>query len=110
MSPDAGETQPPVETRSASPSSATATAENPPAGGLPRSSSKLALMRWDNELLSLAKRPRRPADPLDSIARTGRGDEELAALCLVWPAEHGCGNKLLTAFGMREVEALGERH
>ena len=33
---DAGETQPPVKTRSAKPSSATAPAENPPTAGLPR--------------------------------------------------------------------------
>ena len=41
---DAGETQPQVETRSARPSSATATAANPPTAGLPRSGSKLALI------------------------------------------------------------------
>ena len=41
---DAGETQPQVETRSARPSSATATAENPPTAGLPRSGSKQALI------------------------------------------------------------------
>jgi Protein of unknown function (DUF3489) len=41
---DAGETQPPVKTRSAKPSSATVTAENPPTAGLPRSGSKQALI------------------------------------------------------------------
>ena len=41
---DAGETQPPVETGSAKPSSATATAENPPPAGSPRAGSKLALI------------------------------------------------------------------
>src|ERR1700731_3244621 len=41
---DAGETQPPVETGSARPSSATATAENPPPAGSPRAGSKLALI------------------------------------------------------------------
>src|ERR1700682_5621758 len=41
---DAGETQPPVKTRSARPSSATAPAENPPTAGLPRSGSKQALI------------------------------------------------------------------
>src|SRR3984893_18524992 len=41
---DAGETQPPVETRSARPSSATVTAENPPPAGLPRGGSKQALI------------------------------------------------------------------
>jgi hypothetical protein len=40
---DAGETQPQAETRSAKPSSATATTANPPTAGLPRSGSKLAL-------------------------------------------------------------------
>ena len=41
---DAGETQPPVETGSAKPSSATTTAENPPPAGSPRAGSKLALI------------------------------------------------------------------
>ena len=41
---DVGETQPPVETRSTRPSSATATAENPPTACLPRSGSKQALI------------------------------------------------------------------
>ena len=41
---DAGETQPQFETRSAKPSSATATAANPPTAGLPRSGSKPALI------------------------------------------------------------------
>jgi hypothetical protein len=41
---DAGETQPPVKTRSAKPSSATVTTENPPTAGLPRSGSKQALI------------------------------------------------------------------
>jgi hypothetical protein len=41
---EAGETQPPVKTRSARPSSATAPAENPPTAGLPRSGSKQALI------------------------------------------------------------------
>ena len=41
---DAGETQPPVETRSAKPSSATVTTENRAPAGLPRSGSKQALI------------------------------------------------------------------
>jgi hypothetical protein len=41
---DAGEPQPPVKTRSANPSSATVTAENPPTTGMPRSGSKQALI------------------------------------------------------------------
>jgi len=41
---DAGETQPPLETRSAKPGSATATTENSPAAGSPRSGSKQALL------------------------------------------------------------------
>ena len=41
---EAGETQPPVKTRSARPNSATAPAENPPTAGLPRSGSKQALI------------------------------------------------------------------
>jgi hypothetical protein len=41
---DTGETQPPVKTRSAKPSSIAATAENLPTAGLPRSGSKQALI------------------------------------------------------------------
>ena len=41
---DAGETQPPVETRSAKPGFAVANAERPPTAGLPRSGSKQALL------------------------------------------------------------------
>jgi hypothetical protein len=41
---DTGETQPPVKTRSANPSSAAVTTENPPTTGMPRSGSKQALI------------------------------------------------------------------
>jgi hypothetical protein len=41
---DTGETQPPVKTRGANPSSTTVTAENPPTTGMPRPGSKQALI------------------------------------------------------------------
>ena len=53
---DAGETQPQFETRSAKPSSATATAANPPTAGLPRSGSKPALIVAMLTMTGLRKR------------------------------------------------------
>jgi hypothetical protein len=56
---DAGETQPPVETMSAKPNSATVT-ENPPTASLPRRARKglddLAVVRWQEARPSAAGR------------------------------------------------------